>query len=366
MCKSRHGNQCEQRGNGRNQRPGEEEAGNVAAQVHGYCFTASGSPPNPNVWILDSGATSCITWDKSRFFSYEPKDGTQGIECPDGTRHAIVGKGDIQIQAKQSGGVKELKFEGVLHVPTFKHQLILEIKAVKKGLEVWKKGNMCLVKSGKTVVLEAKLDEKNKQLFVIETVGHSMVSKENDLWHQRLAHASEKYLDKLKSKGLAVEKDCVDCAVSKATKQTVPKEHQHVTTRKLELVHSDIMGLFDPPTPSGKRYVMTFIDDYSKYARLELLASKAEAPEAFIRMEKEACNQNGLKIGTVHTDNGGEYTSNKFKEYLATQGITQEKTAPYVPSHNGVSERKNRTGKNSTRALLSHAGAPAKLWEKQW
>jgi hypothetical protein len=248
------------------------------------------------------------------------------------------------LKAKQSCGVKELKFEGVLHVPTFQ-QLISKIKAVKKGLEVWKKGNTCLINNGKEVVLEAKLDRQQKQLFVIETVGHCMASKEGDIWHQRLAHASEDYVNKLKSDGAIPGKDCGDCAMSKATKLPVPKEHSRRTTRKLELVHSDVMGPFDPPTPSGKRYVVTFIDYFTKYARLELLSTKGEAAGAFICMEKEACNQSGLKIGTVRTDNSGEYTSNEFKAYLSGKGIVHERTAPYTPSHNGVSERKNRTSK---------------------
>ena len=32
-------------------------------------------------------------------------------------------------------------------------------------------------------------------------------------------------------------------------------------------------------------------------------------------------NLTGGRVKTIHTDNGGEYTSNKFQEYLLAEGI---------------------------------------------
>ena len=51
----------------------------------------------------------------------------------------------------------------------------------------------------------------------------------------------------------------------------------------------------------------------------------------------------GRKIKTFHTDNGGEYTSTEFTSYLTREGIRHERTLPYTPRQNGVSERLNRT-----------------------
>ena len=48
------------------------------------------------------------------------------------------------------------------------------------------------------------------------------------------------------------------------------------------------------------------------------------------------------KIKTLHSDNGGEYTSKEFEDYLKRYGIRHEHTVPKTPEQNGVAERMNR------------------------
>ena len=49
------------------------------------------------------------------------------------------------------------------------------------------------------------------------------------------------------------------------------------------------------------------------------------------------------KIGTLRTDNGGEFTSNEFHNYCKDKGIKIHFTNAYTPQQNGVTERMNRT-----------------------
>ena len=47
-------------------------------------------------------------------------------------------------------------------------------------------------------------------------------------------------------------------------------------------------------------------------------------------------NQLGKKIKILRTDNGGEYTSNEFAQYLKNEGIDRhEYTIPKTPEQNG-------------------------------
>jgi transposase InsO family protein len=53
--------------------------------------------------------------------------------------------------------------------------------------------------------------------------------------------------------------------------------------------------------------------------------------------------ETGQPVHTLRVDNGGEFTGHKFREWLSTNGIRLETSAPHSPKQNGVSERANRT-----------------------
>ena len=61
------------------------------------------------------------------------------------------------------------------------------------------------------------------------------------------------------------------------------------------------------------------------------------------------------KLNTLRTDNGGEYTSNKFEKYLRDEGIRHERTVPKRPEQNGMAERFIRTLVESARSMLLDA-----------
>jgi len=54
-------------------------------------------------------------------------------------------------------------------------------------------------------------------------------------------------------------------------------------------------------------------------------------------------NQTGRKVKVLRSDNGGEYTSKEFKDYLASKGIEHQLNISERPQQNRVVERMNRT-----------------------
>ena len=44
------------------------------------------------------------------------------------------------------------------------------------------------------------------------------------------------------------------------------------------------------------------------------------------------------KVRTFRTDNGGEYTSSQFENYLKAEGIRHKLTVPKTHQQNGVTE----------------------------
>ena len=105
-------------------------------------------------------------------------------------------------------------------------------------------------------------------------------------------------------------------------------------------------------------YIITFIDDFSKYTTVYLLKNKSVAFEKFQDFLKEVENQFGRKIKIIRSDRGCEYESSGFNSFAQSWGIIYETTTPYSPGSNGVVERKNRTLIVLTNAMLIESSAP--------
>ncbi|CAI7926774.1 unnamed protein product [Closterium sp. NIES-53] len=72
--------------------------------------------------------------------------------------------------------------------------------------------------------------------------------------------------------------------------------------------------------------------------------------------------ESGTQLKSFQSDGGGEYTSQRFKQYLAERGIKQLLSLPYAHQQQGVAERMNRTLQNSMRKLLRGMRLPNHHW----
>ena len=115
--------------------------------------------------------------------------------------------------------------------------------------------------------------------------------------------------------------------------------------RRLQVVHSDVCGPMPTDSIGGNKYFVTFIDDYSRCCAVYFLIfkSKSEVPDIFKEFEARVFRDCGERVGTLRSDNGGEYLSTEFRQYLKSAGIHHELTVPHSPQQNDVAERMNRT-----------------------
>ncbi|GKF13768.1 retrotransposon protein, putative, ty1-copia subclass, partial [Tanacetum coccineum] len=100
-----------------------------------------------------------------------------------------------------------------------------------------------------------------------------------------------------------------------------------------------------------------------RYGFVYLLKHKHEVFETFNVFENEVENQLGKTIKAIRSDQGGEYISQEFKDYLKANGIVQQLTPPYTPQHNGVSERRNRTLLDMVRSMMNLTTLPLSFWD---
>ena len=133
------------------------------------------------------------------------------------------------------------------------------------------------------------------------------------------------------------------------------------STGKLQLIHSDVCGPMSTESIGGKKYFVTFTDDYSRYYSVYFMKYKSEVLEKFREFEA-AIASSEERIRKLRTDNGGEYVSKEFEAYLKSKRIFHEVSVPHSPEQNGVAERMNNTSMELAHSMLSHAGLSNRYW----
>ena len=112
----------------------------------------------------------------------------------------------------------------------------------------------------------------------------------------------------------------------------------------------------------GAEYFLTFIDRHIRYAWVHLLQTKDQVFEWFVHWKALVEKSSGKKLKTLRTDNGGEFTSTQFENFLKIEGIQHERTILKTPQQNGVAERLNRTLVEMSRSMLLDAKLSKKFW----
>ncbi len=156
---------------------------------------------------------------------------------------------------------------------------------------------------------------------------------------------------------------CEICQMGKQTRKSLRKEKARDRSKTLlENVRSDVNEL---PIRSidGENYFVTFIEESTHFTNVFLLKQKSEGLKYYKHyLNRMISITNRPGIANLYCNNGGEYTSKEFDDYVASLGTNQKKTIGNTSALNGVAERMNRTLMNKARALLFQAGLPAVFW----
>jgi len=73
-------------------------------------------------------------------------------------------------------------------------------------------------------------------------------------------------------------------------------------------------------------------------------------------------NQTEQKMKVLRSDNGGEYTSKEFKDYLASKGIKHQLSIPRRPEQNEIAKRMNRTLTEHARSIRLQIDMSKEFW----
>lgn len=155
---------------------------------------------------------------------------------------------------------------------------------------------------------------------------------------------------------------CESCVFGKQKRASFPKNKNARSSRILELIHSDVCGPMPTTAYDGSKYFVTFTDDFSRASMVYFIKKKSEVLEKFREYVAMAEAMHNRKIAKLRVDNGGEYTSNEFKDFCKSQGVQISYTVAYTPEMNSISERLNQTLQGKARSMLLAGDLDHKFW----
>jgi len=98
------------------------------------------------------------------------------------------------------------------------------------------------------------------------------------------------------------------------------------------------------------KYIIIFIDDYSRKSWVYLLKNKSDAINTIIKFINNQHPNNRIQI--LKSDNAKEYNNKKIKNFCRINGINKIFSPPYNPQNNGIAERFNRTVTTCAKTIL--------------
>ena len=195
------------------------------------------------------------------------------------------------------------------------------------------------------------------------------------LLHRRL-HVSLDHLRRLGERSAdtpahiaaARELTCPICAEANSTR--LPHGHsQYTPTHAGRLVHADIVGPFVSAFFGGHKYALILVDDHTRFKFVYFMKAKSEAPDkirSFIASMNSHASLNSAApirvVGSLHTDNAGEFLSRKFTELLDEELVAQTTCPPHVHALNGVAERAISSVLALTRSYLTAGNVATTHW----
>lgn len=144
------------------------------------------------------------------------------------------------------------------------------------------------------------------------------------LWHRRLGHLNFQSMCKMRDgavlginfdDNLVKLKNCETCAAGKQCRFPFTKNDK-TSSRVLELVHSDLCGPMETQSIGKAKYILTFVDDYSRKTLCYFLNSKEIVFEKIKDFKQYVENQTGKRIKAFRTDNGTEYITHQVEIFL--------------------------------------------------
>ncbi|SGY18614.1 BQ5605_C014g07413 [Microbotryum silenes-dioicae] len=332
-----------------------------------------------DAFVVDSGATTHMVADRSLFTTYRPTAHTKIGGIAGGI--TAIGMGDVPFVANTG---HPITLRGVLHAPGL-HVNLLSVSRLCDTDRVrlaFTSDSIDITKDGQAIAHGTRvndglylLDADHTKCQRLAFLSRSESTVPLLTLHRCLGHLAPSSIQKMIAAGLLdgfgagySDKDveefvCNACLGSKGHRLPFPDSESH-SPERLGLVHSDVLS-FPTPSLTGKRYLVTFLDDHSRKLWAYAIDHKSDVFPTFQTwLAKVLELETDARLRILCTDNGGEYRSNAFTEFCKSRGIRRQYSIPYTPQQNGRAERVNLSIVEGVLALLADSHLPATFWDE--
>ncbi|CAI5956031.1 unnamed protein product [Closterium sp. NIES-65] len=374
--------------------PGAGEAAALGARVSAPLGTESTAALH--TFTLDSGASRCFFRDRTALESLA-RPVAVSLADPSGGPVIATSSTVLPCPAVPSGTLSGL------HLPSFSTNLVagcaLQDGSVHQFTPAYERVRHCTcARTGRHLATFTR--QPGSDLYTLTTESPQVAASasasasgqlsapcscrslahETVLWHHRLGHPSVQRLRAMHSRYLvsglprvlpalppSPAPTCLPCVEGR--QRAAPHSSSFPpTTAPLQMLHMDVWGPARVRGQGQERYFLIVVDDYSRYTSVFPLRTKGEVPDVLIpwirraRLQLSERFHSDFPVLRLHSDRGGEFSSDLLAAYCAEHGIEQSFTLPASPQQNGVAERRIGLVMEVARTSLIHAAAPHFLW----
>ena len=176
----------------------------------------------------------------------------------------------------------------------------------------------------------------------ITRIDSRIVNKVIELCRERITYGYNRIWALLRNSGIRIARKTV-YKIMKNNNLTLPL-HTHKNRKELKLLRADRPGMLIEtdityiPTNKGMTYLMCIKDVFSKEWYGYNYNTSCTARDAISAVDNSIIRKFNGKVPdniTLRTDNGPQYISKEFNEYLKLLGITHEYIEKETPEENG-------------------------------
>lgn len=330
----------------------------------------SAEPMYNENWCLDSGATSHMCRDETKFVNMIPVMNEE-VRLAVNKTTKIKGRGTVRLNVKNGAESKTLNLENTLCVPELKTNLLSISKSTLNGRSVrFTESHAEIANPDGLVILTAV--REGDLYFVKPSDAPDKDRKTNYLktWHERYCHLNESELKNLVAKDLVkgvtfnVSDEfpvCESCARGGIPPTPFPEGAKR-SEEPLGVVHTDVRGPMRTASLGGAKYFVTFVDDRSRWVEVHFAKGRGEVRGAFFKYRERCEEEKGAMVGVLRTDLGMEFLGLGFDEELRGVGVERVRTAMMTPKAAPIARRMNRTLVHMAKYMLAQANLPQTFW----